>query len=74
MRIELSEELLKCYKIERHHPGLVAIIPGAPIAFAKMVSDRELDELFSVTEDAKFGFAGQDFSPTNDGCLAGAVS
>ena len=38
------------------------------------MGDGNLSELFTVSEDAKFGFSGEYFAPANDGCLAGAVS
>ena len=74
MRVKLREELLKREQVQGEHPGLVAVIARAPVAFLKSMGDGELGQFLAVAEDAELGFAGQHLAPADDGRLARAVS
>ena len=71
--VELGEELLEVDHAQREHPGLVAVVAGAPVAFAEGARDGELGDLLAVAEDAELGLAAQHFAAADDGCLARAV-
>ena len=72
--VELGKELLQGEQIERHHPGLVAVVAGAPVPFVEGVGDGELGEFLAVAENAELGFAGEHLAPPDDGRLARAVT
>ena len=72
MGIKLGKELLEGKLVERHHPGLVAVITGAPVPLVEGMGNGELNQLFAVAKDAEFGFSGEHLTPGDDGCLAGA--
>jgi hypothetical protein len=57
--VELGKKSLDVDYAEGEHPGLVAVVAGAPIAFLEGARDGKLGDFFAIAEDAKFGFAAE---------------
>lgn len=71
--VELGEPLLDVDHAEHEHPGLVAVVARAPVAFAEGARNGEIGEFLAVAEDAELGLAAQHFAPADEGSLAGGV-
>ena len=69
MRVKLGKKFLDAHHTQHEHPGLIAIITGAPVAFLKSTPNREVGKFFAVAKDAELGLAAQYFAPTNQTCL-----
>ena len=68
--VELGEPLLDVDHAEHEHPGLVAVVARAPVAFAEGARNGEIGEFLAVAEDAELGLAAQHFAPSDEGGLA----
>ena len=55
------------------HKGLVAVIAGAEIAWVEESRQGELGNLFAVAENAKFRFAAEHFTATDQADLPALV-
>ena len=65
MGVKLGKILLDVDHAEGEHPGLVAVVARAPVAFAEGAGDGHLGDFLAVAKDAEFGFSAQHFAPPN---------
>ncbi len=72
--VELRKKGLEIEDPEGMHPGLVAVIAGAPITFAEGARNGQLGYFLAIAKNAKFGFAAQNLAAANQRNLAGLVS
>ena len=71
--VELGEPLLDVDHAEHEHPGLVAVVARAPVAFTEGARNGEVGEFLAVAKDAKLGLAAEDFAASDEGGLAGGI-
>src|SRR5512133_632632 len=56
------KELKRVIKSHCHHPCLIAIISRSPVTILKLFCKSQLDYLFPITENSKFGFTCEHFT------------
>ncbi len=69
VRVKLGKKFLDAHHTQHEHPGLIAIIAGAPVAFLKRAPNRKVGKFLAVAKDAELGLAAQHFAPTDEACL-----
>ena len=73
MRIQLSEHLLKAHDAKHVHPGLVAIVPRAPVSLAEDVPDGDVGQFLAVAKNAELGLSAEDLAATDQAGLTRTI-
>ena len=64
--VELMKELDRVVKTHCHHPCLIPVITRSPVAIFELLCHSDLDYLLSITENTKFSFTCQHFTPPDN--------
>ena len=74
MAIELGEKFFQAEEPQSKHQGLIAVISGTEIAFAKSMGKSHLCDFFAFAENAELGLARKNFLPADHAGQAAAKS
>ena len=67
--VKLCKELFNAEPSDSHKQGLIAIVSRAEVSLFEVPCKYKLRQLLTVSENAKFGFPGQDFFSSEQGHL-----